>query len=172
MRHDPWIVRTREVIGGWFLALALAGCGLNLAGCGLNVSSPDLFQLMRSGQGQPLTLVVNDSGTIRCNGHPPKPLRDATLLQARALVTNLANDAKAKLRVPPSARGVFFYVIRTQDGSISFPDTAALSHPELAQAEQFAVNAARDECGLAASRTSPFHSTVLWPGRGRRSRVA
>ena len=38
-----------------------------LAGCGLNVQSADLFLLTRTGQGPKLTLLVNDSGTIRCN---------------------------------------------------------------------------------------------------------
>ena len=32
------------------------------------MQSPDLFLLTRTGQGATLTLLVNDGGTIRCNG--------------------------------------------------------------------------------------------------------
>jgi hypothetical protein len=124
--------------------------GAVLAGCGLQVSSPDLFQLTRAGQGKPLTLVVNDTGTIRCNGGAVKPLPDAVLLQARSLVTNLDKDAKAKLRLPASASSVFTYKISMQAGTISFADTSAFGRPELAQAEQFAVDVARSQCGLAS----------------------
>ena len=44
-----------------------------LAGCGLNVASPDLFVLTRTGQGGKLTLLVNDGGTVRCNGGKVSP---------------------------------------------------------------------------------------------------
>src|SRR5579875_3410657 len=56
-------------------ALALtglvAGLAIGVAGCGLNVQSPDLFLLTRRGQGQTLTLLVNDDGTVRCDGGRP-----------------------------------------------------------------------------------------------------
>jgi hypothetical protein len=127
---------------------AAAGVSIALAGCGLNVQSPDLFLLKRSGQGQTLTLLVNDGGTIRCNGGKPKPLSDPMLLQARALATSLGPDAKAKLQIATAAPGsVNFYTVKLQDGKITFPDTAAASHHELAQAELFAVQAAQSYCG-------------------------
>jgi hypothetical protein len=127
--------------------LAAAAC---VAGCGLQVSSADLFALTRTGPGKPLTIVVNDTGTIRCNGGATRLLTDAVLLQARALVTNLDKDAKAKLHAPASAGSVFTYKMQMQDGTISFADTSAFAHPELAQAEQFAVQAARGPCGLGS----------------------
>ncbi len=55
-------------------AAAAAAAMLLLAACGENVQSPDLFVLTRTGQGQTLTLLVNDSGTIRCDGRAAKPL--------------------------------------------------------------------------------------------------
>lgn len=121
-----------------------------LAGCGLNVQSPDLFVLNRSGQGQHLTLLVNDSGTIRCNGGKTKALPDPLLLDARDLANNLNTDVKNKLRVPASAsNSVFSYKITLQNGILSFSDTAAQSHPELARAELFAAQAAQGPCGLS-----------------------
>jgi hypothetical protein len=118
-----------------------------VTGCGLNVQSPDLFLLTRTGPGSTLSLLVNDSGTVRCNGGKAKKLSDPLLLRARDLATSLDNDAKSKLRIAPSANSVFFYRIKLQDGTVSFPDTAGAGHAELAQAEQFALNAVQ-ACGL------------------------
>lgn len=128
--------------------LLIAAC-LVLAGCGLNVNSPDLFVLTRTGQGQTLTMLVNDGGTIRCNGGKTKPLPDKLLLSARDLADKLDADAKKGLHIPRTARSVFFYSVRLQDGTISFPDTAAAQHSELATAEQFVLQAAQ-ACGAQA----------------------
>ncbi len=119
-----------------------------LAGCGLNVQAPDLFVLTRTGQGTTLTELFNYAGTIRCNGGPAKQLPDPLLLQARDLTTTLDNDAKAKLRIAPTPDSVYLYTVRLQNGTISFPDTAGINHPELAQAEQLAIQAAQQGCGL------------------------
>ena len=121
------------------------------AGCGLDVESPDLFLLTRTGQGQKLTLLVNDGGTIRCNGGKPRTLPGPLLLQARDLATGLGGDAQQKLRIPPAAGSVYTYTLRLQQGTISFPDNATASgkYPRLAQAEQFAVQAAQQSCGLS-----------------------
>ena len=123
---------------------------LALTGCGLNVQSPDLFTLSRTGQGKPLTLLVNDSGTIRCDGGKTKSLPDPLLLDARDLADDLDKDAQSRLHIPPPAAGsVFSYKITLQDGTVSFSDTAARAHPELARAELFAAQAAQGPCGLS-----------------------
>ncbi len=119
-----------------------------LTGCGLNVASPDLFVLTRTGQPRSLTMLVNDGGTIRCNGGRSMMLPDPLLIQARALASTLNTDAKAGLRIPPRRDSVATYSIKLQDGTISFPDTAGTSHSELAQAELFAVQAAQQGCRL------------------------
>ncbi len=121
-----------------------------LAACGLDVQGPDLFLLTRSGQGSRLTLLVNDSGTIRCNGGSPRPLSDPLLLRARDLASALGGDAREKLKIAAPANSVYRYTIRLQDGTISFPDTAAAGgrYPNLAQAEQFTIQAARQACHL------------------------
>ncbi len=131
-------------IARWSLAIAAA----LLAGCGFNVQSPDLFLLTRTGQGRTLTLLVGDGGTIRCDGGRVRKLSDPLLLRARDLAASLDHDAKQGLRVPSPPNSAFRYTIRLEDGLISFPDTAAASHSELAQAELFAVQAAQQACGL------------------------
>ena len=133
----------------WTLAaIALAGL---LAGCGFNVQSPDLFLLTRTGHAGKLTLLVNDGGTIRCNGKRARALSDPLLLEARDLASMLDGDAKAKLRIAAQPNSVYRYRINLQGGTISFPDTAAASgkFPALAQAELFTVQAAQQACGLS-----------------------
>jgi hypothetical protein len=132
-------------------ALALLTLAATLAGCGADVSSPDLFLLTRTGEGGKLTLLVNDGGTISCNGAHTRALADPLLLEARDLANSLDGDAKANLRIAPPPNSVFRYTIRLQNGTISFPDTAAAGgrYPALAQAELFAVEAAQKACGTS-----------------------
>jgi hypothetical protein len=120
-----------------------------LTACGLNVQAPDLFLLTRTGGGPRLTLLVSDDGTIRCNGHS-KQLPDKMLLVARDLAITLNNDAKRGLRIPRAPDSVALYSVRVQQGTISFPDTAARNHPTLAQLELFAVQASQGPCGLGS----------------------
>ena len=122
---------------------------LVLTGCGLDVESPDLFQVTRSGAGgQRLTLLVNDAGTISCDGGKPKSLPDPLLLQARDQSTSLNADEKSKLKFPVNGRSVFSYRVKVQNGSFTFPDTSASTRKELAQLELFVVQAAASPCGL------------------------
>jgi hypothetical protein len=128
-------------------AILLACLSALLAGC-FNVRAPDLFLLTRSGGAGNLTLLVNDGGTIRCNGGPAKPLSDKLLIQARYLATQLDNDAKKGFRFPRSPQSVTEYSVKLQQGTVSFPDTAGRQRPELAQTELFVVQAAEGACGL------------------------
>ena len=121
---------------------------MTTAGCRFDVRSADLFLLTRAGQGRTLTLLINDGGTIRCNASRTMQISDPLLLRARDLANSLDGDAKRTLRIPTPPNSAFSYTIRLQDGTISFPDTAAAAHPELAQAELFAVQAAQQACRL------------------------
>jgi hypothetical protein len=123
---------------------------LLLSGCGLNVTSADLFVLTRTGQGQTLTMLVSDGGTIRCNGGHTRPLSNALLLRARDIASSLDKDVKAHTKFPSKPNTVFSYKVQMQDGTLSFADTSAAGHQELAQAELFAVQAAQSACRIAA----------------------
>lgn len=120
-----------------------------LAGCGLDIEEPDLFQVTRSGPGKPVTLLVNDSGTIACNGAKPISLPDPLLLQARDLATALGKDVN--LHFARTARTVFTYTVKVQNGTLTFPDTAAgARHKELSQLELFVLRAAANPCGIGS----------------------
>jgi hypothetical protein len=130
--------------------LALGCTAVALGGCGFDVQSPDDFLLTRTGEGSTLTLEVNDGGTVRCNGGNAKQISNALLLQARGIVTDLTTDAKAKLHLPLAAHSVFSYTVRMQDGTITFPDTAAGTRHELSEVESFALQTAQGPCGLGS----------------------
>jgi hypothetical protein len=127
---------------------SLVAVAILVAGC-FDVQSPDLFLLTRTGEGGKLTLLVNDSGTISCNGGKAKQISSQRLIQARDLSDNLGGDATAKLTIPSEPGSVNYFRIQMQQGTIAFPDkTADARHPNLAQAELFATQAAVQVCGL------------------------
>jgi hypothetical protein len=131
-------------------ALILVAAALLGAGCGFDVQSPDLFMLTRTGSGGGrVTLLVNDSGTISCNGAKAKTLPDPLLLSARDLAGSLDADAKKSLHIPGGRDSVYRYTVKLQDGTISFPDTAGARYTELARAELFAVQALQGPCATA-----------------------
>jgi hypothetical protein len=121
-------------------------CGLALAACGFDVKAPDDFLMTRTGQGAQVTLLVNDGGTIRCDGGRARTITSAMLINARDLVQNLTDDAKAGLRIPQARDSVYRYTISMQAGTFAFPDTAAVRHHELAGVEQFALQALAGPC--------------------------
>ncbi|MGB9183155.1 MAG: hypothetical protein WCB67_03750 [Solirubrobacteraceae bacterium] len=129
-------------------AVLAVAAALTISACGLAVRSADLFLLTRTGQGSKLTLLVNDGGTIRCNGGRSRPLSDAFLIRARDLAVNLAGDAGKNLSLPIGPGTVFSYRIKLEPGTVSFSDRDTAQHPILAQAELFAVQAAQQACGL------------------------
>jgi hypothetical protein len=133
---------TKRVIA----AVALAA---GLAGCGTDIQSPDLFVLTRAGPGPKLTLLVNDSGTIRCNGSKAKSISDSLLIQARDLADDLDKDAKSRLKLPVRPASVYSYTVTLPDGTLRFADTNVQGHQELSRAELFAAQAAQTECGLS-----------------------
>jgi hypothetical protein len=135
---------TRITVAALAAAVAVAA-----GGCGANY--PDLFVLTRSGSipGAQLTLLVNDGGTVRCNGAKAVRLPDPQLLAARDIATRLADDAARRLVLPAAPGSLLRFQLRSQDGTVTFSDTDAARRPELGKAVAFARTVARDVCGLA-----------------------
>ena len=125
---------------------ACLACVAVLAGCGLNVMSADLFVLTRTGEGGKLTLLVNDGGTVKCNGAPARRLPDPQLLSARDFAGTLDTDVKRHVHFAADPRSVYRYSVALADGTLTFDDTAASHRPELAQAEQFTLQVTQNTC--------------------------
>lgn len=126
---------------------ALAGAGA-LAGCGADY--PDLLVLHRSGSlpGARLRLLVNDGGTVRCNGGEALQLPPRLLLDARRFARDLAEEAAEDLSLPAPQGALLRYRLRTQDGTVTFSDLNADRRPELAPVIVFTRAVAQDVCGL------------------------
>jgi hypothetical protein len=77
-------------------------------------------------------------------------LSNSLLLRARDLASSLDKDVKAHLTLRPKPNTVDTYRVELQDGTLTFPDTAAAAHKESAQAELFTVQAAQSACGITA----------------------
>lgn len=135
---------------GRFALGAVAAAGLALAGAGCGASTPDLFLLTRGGSipGARLTLLVNDGGTVRCDGGAPRELPDPQLLAARDVATSLAKDAQHDLVLPRPPGAILRFRVRSKDGTVTFSDVDAARRPELAKVVAFARTVAQDVCGL------------------------
>jgi hypothetical protein len=122
------------------LLVALAGCG---------TASPDLFEVRRSGDDRAanLTLVVNDGGSVTCNGEE-HPLDADRLLTARELARDLAEQAELGVELPPGPGAVLSYRVRMEAGTVSFSDTSRGNPPEFLRLAGFTQDVAERVCGI------------------------
>lgn len=131
------------------VAVALALTGAVLGACGGR--SPDLLLVQRTGSipGAKLTLLVNDGGTVRCNGGADRRISEPQLLQARTIVRELEEDASRDRRFAPGPGSILRYRLRMETGSVEFSDTSmAARGGAFAQAQLFTRRIAQLTCGL------------------------
>jgi hypothetical protein len=131
------------------LAAALAVAAVLLTGCG-GVNLPDLFVVTRTGTipGARLTMLVNDAGTVTCNGRKHE-LPSARLLDARDLLRQMKPYAKEALRLAPGPQSVLSYRVRTEFGTLSFADDSRGIPAKLYPLPLFVRRVAIGTCGLA-----------------------
>jgi len=134
MRSATWRSCARALSAVALIAAALTGCGLD-------VQTSDLFLVTRTGEGAPLTMIINYDGGMTCNGRRGKILPDRLLLVARSLPGTLESDARKKLDPPSPPGSIYRFKVSLQYGTFSFPDTAAAHRPELARLEQLVLEA-------------------------------
>ena len=105
-------------------ALVLAAV---LAGCGESVTLPDLFLVTRTGgaPGERLTVLVNEGGTVHCDGGRARQLSDPQLIQARGVTEELQSPSAKHLSLPPRPGSVFRYYVRDAEGWLRFADNSA-----------------------------------------------
>jgi hypothetical protein len=127
------------------LLVVTALCGL--AGCG--AQSSDLFAVERAGSipGARLSLVVNDGGTVRCDGRRPVAMSDSELLDARNLQRDLETPAGKALRLPARSGSILRYRVRTPDGTVAFADDSPAKPAVLNRLAFFVREIAQARCG-------------------------
>jgi len=122
---------------------------LVLGACGGGTPSPDLFVVHRDGTvpGAKLVLLVSDT-SVRCNDGATRPLPSAGTIDARVLADELLELQEDGVALPPpSAAQIFRFSVRTQKGTLRYPDTA--QRPSvLPRLTRFVRRTAIDVCGL------------------------
>jgi len=126
------------------VAAVLPGCGSQ------GIESPDLFAITRTGKlpGARLGMVVNDGGTVRCNGRRAELLPSAELLDARELQRDLAPPSRRGLRLAPGPGSLLRYRVRSGNGTVVFSDTSPRQPKVFFRVAAFARKVAIGVCGL------------------------
>ena len=129
-------------VAGVVLALALAA-----AGCGS--PPPDLFEVKRSGEDRNanVDVVVNDGGSVTCNGKEHRLDADL-LLRARQVLRDLEPQAELHLELPPGPRSQLRYAARMEAGTVSFADTSRGNPKSFLALAAFTKDVTEDVCGL------------------------
>jgi len=132
---------------GAFAAPVLLAAAAFAAGCG--TPSPDLFEVRRSGadRNANVTVVVNDGGSVTCNGQ--RYTLDADrLLRAREVERDLEPQAELRLELPPGPRADLSYGVRMDGGTVAFSDTSRGNPQSFLALAAFTSDVTERVCGL------------------------
>ncbi len=127
-----------------------------VAGCGGGPPA-DLFVVTRSGDvpGARLELRLTDDGRVACNGRPLVALTSDQLIDARQLRRELEGEEEGQtgpadegLSLEAGPGAVFRYVVRGQDGTVSFSDTSRGQPQTFRELAALTRRVAQGPCGL------------------------
>jgi hypothetical protein len=122
------------------MAAALCGCG---------TPSPDLFEVRRTGEDRNanVTVVVNDGGSVSCNGVDHELDADR-LLRAREVARELEPQAELNLELPKGPRSQLSYRVRLETGTVAFSDTSSGNPQSFLELAAFTKDVTERVCGL------------------------
>jgi hypothetical protein len=122
------------------LLAAVSGCG---------TPGADLFVASRTGSitGANLRMRVVDDGQVICNGKE-HPLGSDNLIDAREVVRDLGDPARAGVVLAPGHPTILRFRIRTADGTVAFSDTSKGQPAAFYRAAQLIRTIAKGACGL------------------------
>jgi len=128
---------------------AAATAALALAGCGGAYS--DLLAVERTGSlpDARVSYVVNDGGTIRCDGGDEQQLPSKLLLESRDVVRALREQFEARTDYPRSPRALLRFRAETADGEMTFSDIDGARDPDLGRLVLLVRRTAQQMCGRA-----------------------
>ena len=129
--------------------LAAVGLALALAAAGCGTPPPDLFEVERTGEDRNanVDVVVNDGGSVSCNGKE-HPLEADLLLRARQILRDLQPQAELHLELPPGPRSQLRYTARMEAGTVAFSDTSRSNPKPFLALAAFTKDVAEDVCGI------------------------
>jgi len=129
------------------MAVAVLALALAAAGCG--TPPPDLFEVKRTGEDRNanVDVVVNDGGSVSCNGKEHRLDADL-LLRARQVLRDLEPQAELHLELPPGPRSQLRYTARMEAGTVTFADTSRGNPKSFLALAAFTKAVTEDVCGL------------------------
>jgi hypothetical protein len=129
--------------------LAAVGLAVALAAAGCGTPPPDLFEVKRCGEDRNanVDVVVNDGGSVSCNGKE-HPLDADRLLRARQLLRDLEPQAELHLELPPGPQSQLRYRVRMEAGTVAFADTSRNNPRSFLALAAFTKDVTEDVCGL------------------------
>jgi hypothetical protein len=127
--------------------LAVLAVAALAAGCGS--PPPDLFAVDRSGTGPgaDLRMIVNDGGSVSCDGKS-HPLDADRLLTARRLEHDLEPQAQLSIELPPGPGSVLSYRVSMEQGTIAFSDRSSGIPNTFQRVAAFTKDVAERVCGI------------------------
>jgi hypothetical protein len=122
------------------LALLAVGCG---------TPPPDLFEVTRSGKDRNanVDIVVNDGGSVTCNGKEHELAADL-LLRARQVLRDLQPQAELHLALPAGPGSQLSYKARMEAGTVAFSDTSKGNPKSFLALAALTKDIAEDVCGI------------------------
>lgn len=122
---------------------------LALAGCGGSYS--DLLAIQRSGSlpDARVDFVINDGGTIRCDGGRERQLPAKLLLEARDIVRELRPQFEERRERPRAAGALLRFRAETADGELTFADRDGAADEQVARLILLTRRVAQQMCGKA-----------------------
>jgi hypothetical protein len=134
------------------LMIASALAVATLLGACSGVTAADLFIVYRSGSTPQarLTLLVNEEGTVTCNGRVvQQKLTDAQIVKAREIQEDLQKPSSSHLSLPPGAQSVLHYYVRDESGWVRFSDNSAGQPAVLQKLQLFVLQTGQEICRQA-----------------------
>ncbi len=91
-------------------------------------------------------LVVNEGGTVRCDGGPALPISDSQLVVARGVQEELQEAASKHLLLPAKSGSVLSYYLRDQDGTVRFSDNSLAKPKALRELQKLVLEVGQGVC--------------------------
>jgi hypothetical protein len=130
----------RRALLASLLAALLVGCGSR---------PPDLMVIQRSGAdpNANVELLVNDGGTVTCDGKEHE-LDAERLLTARRLVDDLERQAELGIELPPGPGTQLSYRVTMEAGTIAFSDRSEGVPSTFQRLAAFTKDVTERVCGI------------------------
>jgi hypothetical protein len=133
------------------LTAAALVCTAAVAAAGCGGAPSDLLAVQRSGSlpDAEVSFVVNDGGTIRCDGSEEQPLPSKLLLETRDIVDALRPEFEEGTSYPRSPSALLRFEAETADGEMAFSDVDGRRGEDVGRLILLVRRTAQQMCGTA-----------------------